>query len=278
MKLALFTVMLPHCTLEQSLDILKRSGYDGVEWRVAKVNPALAAEEPSFWGNNRSTVDVDSDMQFLEGLRSETERRGLTVPNLGSYLPTGDLSAVERDMLIAIALGAPSIRVGVPAYDRSRKYQELLAEGRSYLEGVQSLSRKYGIKGLIEIHMGNIATSASGARRLVEGMDPSCIGVIHDAGNMVFEGYENYKMGLEILGEYLAHVHIKNARWVCEPSVEGVRWKAEPAPIQEGAADLKQLLVDLKNIGYDGWLSLEDFSDQAVTEERLASIAAYLRN
>ncbi|GIX08239.1 MAG: hypothetical protein KatS3mg115_2642 [Candidatus Poribacteria bacterium] len=45
---------------------------------------------------------------------------------------------------------------------------------------------------------------------------PEQVGVIHDAGNMVHEGFENYQMGCELLGPYLAHVHVKNAAWVRE--------------------------------------------------------------
>ena len=37
------------------------------------------------------------------------------------------------------------------------------------------------------------------------------LGIIHDVGNMVYEGYERYEMGLSILGPYLAHVHVKSA-------------------------------------------------------------------
>ncbi|WNR45994.1 sugar phosphate isomerase/epimerase family protein [Paenibacillus roseipurpureus] len=278
MKIAVFTVMLPNYSPIQALDVLHKAGYNGVEWRVTKLNPALTRETPSFWGNNLATIDTSSTSQQLADLREETSRRGLVATNLGSYLQVGDLEGVDRDMRIAQALGSPSIRVGVPMYDRTHTYGELLAKGRAYLSGVQSLSQHYGIKGLIETHMGNIAASASGARRLVEGFNPAHIGVIHDAGNMVYEGFENYRMGLEILGEYLGHVHIKNARWVLDKDSNGVKWRAESAPLREGSAELKQLLADLRAVGYDGWLSFEDFSDPAPTQASLATNLAYLKN
>ncbi|MNH42928.1 hypothetical protein D3C79_1047240 [compost metagenome] len=63
------------------------------------------------------------------------------------------------------------------------------------------------------MHFGNIAPSASLARQLVDGFDAKHIGVIYDPGNMVYEGFEQYKLGLEVLGEYLGHVHVKNAIW-----------------------------------------------------------------
>ncbi|MBC8081060.1 MAG: sugar phosphate isomerase/epimerase, partial [Gorillibacterium sp.] len=115
----------------------------------------------------------------------------------------------------------------------------------------------------------------------VEGFDPAHIGVIHDAGNMVFEGFENYRMGLEVLDEYLAHVHIKNASMVRSEEVKALGaspWKAEWAPLKEGVADIGQLLADVQHVGYDGWLSFEDFSNPHPNEASLVEQLAYLRS
>ena len=282
MKLAVFTVMLPDFTLAETVDVLARTGYDGVEWRVTRNDPKRSAEEPSFWGNNRSTVNPDLPKTELRQLKEKQDAAGLAVPNLGCYLACGDLAATEQGMQIASALGAPSVRVGVPNYDRSEPYGDLLAKGRRYLDGVQDLAQQYGIKGLVEIHMGNIAASASLARRLVEGFDPARIGVIHDAGNMVHEGFENYRLGLELLGDYLGHVHVKNAVWertgeTPEPP-RSSSWRANWAPLHEGSADLGQLFADLKHSGYDGWLSIEDFSQPHPSEASLRHQAEYLRS
>ena len=281
MKLAVFTVMLPDFGLQDTLAVLQKTGYDGVEWRVTRHNPAAAGQEPSFWGNNQSTVDPSLGEGELLALKDAQDAAGLLVPNLGCYLAVGDLAAVEQSMKIAKLLGAPSIRIGVPGYDRSKPYGELLQEGRVYLDGVQALSQQYGVKGVAEIHFGNIACSASSARRLVEGFDPAHIGVIHDAGIMVHEGYENYRMGLEILDEYLAHVHVKNAFWVRsdEAPASGVSpWKAQWAPLADGVVSLGQLFADLKHIGYDNWLSIEDFSNPHPDEQSLVTQSAYLRS
>lgn len=281
MKLAVFTVMLPDFDLQDTLAVLQKTGYDGVEWRVARNNPASAGQEPSFWGNNRSTVDPAMSEGDLQALKDAQDAAGLVVPNLGCYLGVGDLAAVEQSMKLARLLGSPSIRIGVPGYDRTKPYGDVLREGRAYLAGVQELSQQYGVKGVAEIHFGNIACSASSARRLVEGFDPAHIGIIHDAGNMVYEGYENYRMGLEILDEYLAHVHVKNAFWMKseEPVAAGVSpWKAVWAPLAEGVVSLGQLFADLKHIGYDKWLSIEDFSNPHPDEQSLVAQSAYLRS
>ena len=281
MKFAVFTVMVPELNPEETVAALKRHGYDGVEWRVTSPDPARRNEKPSYWGNNRSTVPVDATEAELKEIRRMTEEAGLEVPNLGCYLPFGDLAVAERGMEIAKLLGSKAIRVAVPGYNRTKTYPELFREARAYLEGVERLCGIYGVKGLIEIHMGNIASSASLARRLVEGFDSARIGVIYDPGNMVYEGYEQYRMGLQLLGEYLAHVHVKNAYWIRNPDRKSdldPQWKAVSAPMRDGIVHWKQVLDDLKSVGYDGWLSFEDFSGSRPTDELLADNLAYIKS
>lgn len=286
MKYAVFTVMTPDCSLERTAQLLKEYGYEGVEWRFANNDPNKKNEQPSFWGNNLSTVPADSTEEGLAGVRALMDEAGLEAPNLASYIACGDLAATERAMKAAKQLGAPSIRIGVPNYDRSRTYEVLFADARKYLQEAEKLSEVYGIKAMIEVHHGNIAPSASAARRLVDGFDPSRIGVIYDPGNMVHEGYEQYNMGLEILGAYLGHVHVKNAVWqrtdVPVPEADSGEhapvWRSVWGPLREGAVHWPTVIAALKEIGYDGWLSFEDFSGSAPTETLLRDNIAYIRS
>jgi sugar phosphate isomerase/epimerase len=75
---------------------------------------------------------------------------------------------------------------------------------------------------------------------------------------MVYEGFEDYRIGLELLGPYLAHVHVKNAAFT-RPEGGGV-WTARAAPIEDGVVNFEALLTAFRDAGYDGWLSFEDFS------------------
>ncbi|NIK76321.1 sugar phosphate isomerase/epimerase [Paenibacillus castaneae] len=293
MKLSVFTVMLPDCSVNQTLELLRNNGYDGVEWRFTHNDPAKQSEAPSFWGNNYSTIEASSSEDELLALKRLTDDAGLVVPNLAAYIGSGDLAATETAMRAAKLLGAPSVRIGVPGYDRSRHYADLLKEARNYLHQTQELSQTYGVKGAIEVHHGNIASSATLARQLVDGLDADRIGVIYDPGNMVHEGFEQYKLGLEALGEYLAHVHVKNAIWkrtaASLPDKETASsdgqskphaplWQAAWSPISEGIVHWPQVIADLKAVGYDGWLSFEDFSASAPSDTLLRENIAYIRS
>jgi sugar phosphate isomerase/epimerase len=183
------------------------------------------------------------------------------------------LEETERILSVASALGASYIRLGVPGYNGSRPYGELLQEGRAYIREAEKLTRRYGIKGLVETHHATIAPSASLAHRLVEGCSPDAIGVLYDPGNLVHEGFEQYRMGLELLGPYLAHVHVKNAGWApVSASVDPLdpaSWRCAWQPVANGIVPWKRVLADLKAVGYEGAFGIEDFSGAYKSSEML---------
>lgn len=276
MKYAVFTVSLPEYTPEQALDALTQAGYDGVEWRV--VDQAQAAE-PGFWAGNRCTWSLASFVADAPRIRTMTEAAGLAMPNVGSYTTCDNLAAVEQAMRGAALLGAPQLRVNVPSYDPKESYVKLRDRAQAQYREVAALAKQHGVRALIEIHMGNLTPSASAAAQFLAPFDPRYVGAIHDAGNMVHEGYERYRLGFELLGPYLGHVHIKDAAW----RQAGIRpdgvaaWHAEWTPVAQGAVDFAALIAALRAVEYDGWLSFEDFSTSAPLATRLTHNIAYIR-
>ena len=275
-KYAVFTVMCPECDLEATAALAASAGLDGLEWRVTKKAPEPITEV-SYWGANRSTVDVDDIDADLRRAKQIADRHGLAMPILGTYMKCSDLPVVEAAMRAAAAAACPKLRVGPPSYDGSRSYQELFDGALKDFEKVAALARKYEMQACIEMHMGNITPSAGMAHRLVSNFDPREIGVIFDPGNMVVEGFENYQMALELLGPYLSHVHAKNCLWRKTGEEDGVaKWEWEMAPVKKGQADWTTITAALKKVGYDGWLSFEDFSD-GDAETKLTEALTYLK-
>jgi sugar phosphate isomerase/epimerase len=279
MKLSVFTVVTPDLTPEELVYEAKAAGLDGIEWRFKEIPEEARNEEPSFWRRNLCSVDPRSSDEELERFRRITLDNGLEAVSLTPYLNVDDLAATEHVFSCAQKLGAKMIRVGVPGYNRTVPYTELYDKTVRYLRQAEVLARKYGVKGVIETHHHTIAASASAAYRLVEGCDPSFIGVLFDPGNMVHEGYENLRMGLELLGPYLAHVHIKNSGWRQKGSREDgtLAWSSEWFPMKEGVVDYKAFIQDLKEIGYNGYLGVEDFSKQYGSRELLHAFAKWMR-
>jgi sugar phosphate isomerase/epimerase len=277
MKYACFTVGQPESTPEEALKQLKDAGYDGVEWRIT--NDEGDTSSPGFWKGNRCTLQASwSDAQFEE-IAKMTVDLGLEVPSLGTYLGHTDFEGIERMMTVAKIFGAPAMRVNPGRYDGSRHYREAFDEGVGAFGRSQMFAKRFGVKLLVEMHPGNITPSASAAFQFVSNFSPDFVGTIHDAGNMINEGFENYQMGFEILGPYLAHVHVKNGGWASEPAEapREVMWKGVATPMRKGVVDFVDVLRGLKKVGYDGWLSFEDFSQEKSQAERVKDNLVYIK-
>jgi len=281
MKFSVFTVMLPEWDPETAVEKLKNAGYDGVEWRVTNVPEEKKGQQPSFWGNNLCTIELDEVVDRAEEIRDLTASAGLEIPSLAGYGTVDDFETTQTLLDAARIMGAPLVRVGVGGYDPEVGFDALFKKARRDFEKTAEMASRAGVKACLETHMGQIAPSASAARRVLDGLDPGAVGVIYDPGNMVTEGHERTRMGLEILGPYLAHAHAKNGAWVKNENPEPGEHPWSPghhAALDDGIVDWRQVLADLQAVGYDGYVSFEDFSSERSTEEKVKFNVEYLRS
>jgi len=281
MKFSIFTVMLPDWSPGTALSKLSQYGYDGVEWRVTNTRAEVKNDPLSYWGRNLCTLELDTILDQAHKIREMTDKARLKTAALAGYHRVDDIESTKKMLEAARITGAPLIRVGTPRYDGKTHYDELTKAARKGYEKTVKLAEKAGVKVCLETHMGIITPSASSARRLLDGLNPDAVGVIYDPGNMVTEGYEETKMGLEILGPYLAHVHCKNGSWTKKPDAKPGEHPWTPAiatPLDDGIIDWKKVLADLRAIGYSGYISFEDFSDTRNTEQKVQFNIDYIKS
>lgn len=270
MKYGLFTVSSPTLTLEEVAPKLQKLGYDGWELRVVDEPPNPKGME--FWHGNKSTVPAGTFKEEVNRIKKLGEDHNLELFNLGTYVRSDDdWAEIEQAVANAVAIGAPSLRINVPMYASDQAFMPIWNQAREDFKRIEELAAKNGVRALVETHMGTICPSASSARMMLDGLDPKHVGVIHDLGNMVYEGYENYRMGLEMLGDYLALVHLKNATMYPFKALPDttMEWRQKFWPVNQGVANVRSLIAALLDIGYDGWISFEDFSVQKKIDERL---------
>jgi sugar phosphate isomerase/epimerase len=280
MRFSVFTASTPDWTAEEAATTLAQQGWDGVEWRVVDQGEA---DPPGFWAGNRTTWPLTGLEEALPELVRVTKDAGLQVSGLGGYAAAADHANAER-MLRAAAfvaeagLGHGQVRVTMPRQD-SGDARELVAQTRDDLAWVAEKASELGVTALVELHHQTITPSASAALRVIEGLDPAAVGVIHDLGNLVIEGWEDPAFAFALLGPYLAHVHVKNARFVAGGDADasgGTAWANEWAPLRDGQGDVLGYLRALIAAGYDGWITLEDFSEERPLAERTADNLAYM--
>ena len=258
---------------------LKEWGYDGAEWRVTNV-PSPMPPVPNFWSANKATVDFDKLPGSAVEAKKASDDAGLEIPALATYLGCTDLDSVRKAMEAAKIMGAPMIRVGVPGYDGKTNYRTVFKNAQDAYAKVEAAAKEFGVRANFEIHMGNICPSASAAYRFASAFDARHVGVIFDPGNMIYEGMENWQFGLELLGEYLAHVHVKNAGWKIsagQPNGNLV-WQPYMATLRGGIVNWADIYAALKKVGYDRWMSNENFSTDQSTEPKLKDDLAFLKS
>lgn len=255
MKFSYASVALPTLTPAEAIDVLARAGYRGVEWKVGDAPHAMGSSAADFLQQNRCTLPVS--VAAAEQIGNRCAEAGLSVVGLGPYLQIGDLEGARLLVEMALAAGAPQIRLQAARFGSvGGRYGPMFDDTVAFLESVEPVMRDASVRLAVEMHQHTIAPSAALAHRLVRRFDPDVIGVIYDAGNLVFEGYEDPRIGLEILGPHLHHVHLKNAAAIKGP--EG--WQYVWSSLDDGLVDVEGLLDLLRDRGYTGWISLEDLS------------------
>ena len=283
MQLSVFTVSTPEYDITEVVKVLKELGFDGIEWRVS--DPAMDKSddysfETRYWYNNLSTIDVKKIDEVAAEIKNICDKSELKIFALSTGLEAWETEDIERVMKAANTMNCRNIRVIAPWYDGKESYVELFNKTVEQTKILEKLAEKYDVRICFETHMGNIIPSASAAYRLVSNFNPKYIGVIFDPGNMVFEGFENYRLGIELLGEYLSHIHLKNAVWeLKETTGDGVNvWKQTWVPLNKGYADIKKLVKVLKDTGYEGFMSLEDFTNETDTYTKLKNCIDFLKS
>lgn len=276
MKFSVFTASTPDWSPAEAAATLAAQGWDGIEWRITDQD---AAEEPGFWAGNRATWPLATLARDTPEIARITREAGLEFSGLGGYARCDDSGGVEALLTATAALGARQVRVTVPPVGQGN-YRDAFASARKDFEWVAERAAAHGVRALVELHHRTLTSSASAALRLIDGLDPAHVGVIHDLGNLLIEGQEDHLSAFELLGEYLAHVHVKNVAWRPRPDADAdgsLRWDHEWATLRSGQADVRGYFEALREFGYDGWVTCEDFSTELPLAERTRDNLAYLR-
>lgn len=280
MKRSVTSVMLPRWDLETTFSKLAQHGYHGVELRC-RYNPEDPNVAPSNWGRHLTDVSPDNIAAKAPQIRDLAKKTGVRVCAIAPNCTYDQIDIIEKIFKGAKAIDSdnpPLIRIGAKRHDRTKPYITQFLDARAGFAHLVEMARAHGVKVIYEIHVGTIAVSASRTIELLEDLDPNHIGAIFDVPNMIRVGLEDSKMGLELLGPYLAHVHIGNGTPVpTERNAQGqMQWKWEFSALSEGVANISQIIQDLKDVNYQGYLSLEEFGP-GDDEAKIRDQGAYLQ-
>ena len=103
------------------------------------------------------------------------------------------------------------------------------------------------------LHLETGQETAQGLLQFIQDVDRSNLKVNFDPANMILYGAGEPLEALRLLGAHVRSVHCKDATWSDQP---GVTWGRE-VPLGQGAVDIPAYIQTLREIGYEGPLTIE---------------------
>lgn len=243
MKLAASTLGCPDWSLVEVVHNLSAYGYDGVEIRGIAGEMALI-KIPEF------------SQAKIEETRRRFDAAGLEVAciSISSRFSSPDpeerqaniASAIDH-IPIAKSLGSSLIRIFGGNIPQGIGRKECAAYVQESLKTLAEAAVKEGITFVLETHDSFIL--AQDVLEVIEPVRCSGLGVLWDVLHPFRLG-KPMKKTVRSLGPYIRHIHIKDAKL----HKEG---KHTLTLLGQGDVPLQEAVSLLKEIGYDGWLSLE---------------------
>jgi inosose dehydratase len=139
---------------------------------------------------------------------------------------------------------------------------------RVFAAGANHVARRVmdeaGIRTVFHQHIGTLIETEAEARRLLEMTDPSVLGLCLDTGHWTFGTGRDPVAAVREFSDRVWHVHFKD----CDPAVVAAsREHAWDGPqsvghgvfceLGKGSVDFPGMLVALQEIGYQGWVVVE---------------------
>ena len=112
---------------------------------------------------------------------------------------------------------------------------------------------------LIELSQETLIPSPELFLRVCGGMSPDHYGVLYDPASMLEEGNLEPGFAIDLMGEYLKRVHLKNERFVEGPS----GWAAEVSEFDRGLVDWRTVFSELERANYTGAVVIDHLSGTA---------------
>jgi sugar phosphate isomerase/epimerase len=255
-RVAVFSACLPGWSPRRVVDVATSLGLASVEWGSGR---GQAIERADAGPSVRELCEA-------AGLRSG----GLAVQDPEVTLATPSRAA--KYVALAVALGAPHIRLLAPPYTGGslRREQERV---RIAIDRLVEVAAPQGVAVLVETSPTTLAPAPELAVTLVERQPPERAGVLYDPGNMVIEGHLAPAVAIARLGPYLRHVHVKNIAW----SRHGAVWRWRHAPLARGILDWSTIVHELAAARYHGLFSIDHLGGDA-SGRKLGSESTFLRN
>lgn len=239
----MFAKHLQELGIDGMADAIAELGFDGVDLTVRE-GGSIAPEDAK---------------RLLPSAMKVFEERGLCIGMLTTSITSPDDEHVEDIIGTAGELGIKFIKLGYWRYESFGTVKERISEVRHNLSGLEKIAERYGVTLGVHTHSGNFITCDGAITfMLLDGFSSEHICAYIDPGHMTIEGgLCGWKACIDLLGDYVRMVAVKDFAWHMERSSSGeVRWRVEAAPLQEGITRWGEVFECLSMLGFDGIISV----------------------
>jgi sugar phosphate isomerase/epimerase len=243
-KYVLFTDNLADLTIEQTCRRVKAAGFDGLDLTLRPGGHVLPQDAEM--GLSRATQIA--------------EREGISISMASTAI--SDTSSPHAETIFASCAhyGIRKIKLGYWRYQPFGKLVQQLKAAELKLKRLAALGRKYGVLPCVHVHSGDVLANGGPVLYLIlKDFDPAEVGAYVDPMHMTVEGGSSgWEMGLDLLAPWVALLGMKNFRWVenGRDDFGQLRFRPQYTPLADGQAPLPQFMARLKQLNYDGLVSL----------------------
>ena len=254
MKLMMFSKHLGSLSVAKAGRVIVDLGFEGVDLTVRPGGHVLP---------EKARAELPTAVRTLADL-------GLAVPLITTGITSADEPYAKDIFEAATEADIRDLKLGYWRYTQFGTFRERMEEAARKVDGIEALAKRTGVRANIHIHSGNhMSALAPVVWYWIKDRDPAAIGAYVDPGHMVVEGgMAGWRMGLDLLGERIAVVAVKDYLWQVEDSPSGKPLMARVAkPLSQGMVPWPEVLAYLRQAGFDGWISVHrEYGAPAVKE------------
>jgi len=240
----LFTDNLADLSIAEACRAARNAGFDGVDLTVrpgGHVKPG------------------DAEMGLAEA-RRVADGEGVSIPMITTAVTDAKEPHAEPVFAAAAHYGARMLKLGYWEYRPFGTLAKQIDEARERLERLARLGEKYKVLPCVHCHSGRFVASGGALLYLVlREFRPGEAGAYVDPMHMTIEGsLSGWELGLDLVAPWLALAGVKNFRWK-EAGRDGkgqMRWRWEYVPLEDGHAPLPEFMGYLRQLRFDGVVSL----------------------
>jgi sugar phosphate isomerase/epimerase len=245
MQYVLFTDNLASLKIADVCREAKRAGFDGLDLTM----------------RGGGHVPPEKAEVGLAEAKRVADAEGVTIPMVTSGVTDVDTPHAEAVFAAAAHYGARHIKLGYWRYEPFGTILKQIDDARAKLERLAKLAEKYNVVACVHVHSGNVLANGGPMLYLIlRGFEAAKhVGAYVDPMHMTAEGgIMGWEMGLDLLAPWVALVGVKNFRWKERGRDDKgqLRFAPEYVALQDGQAPLPDFVARLRQLKYDGVVSL----------------------